>query len=111
MSVSINAVDAAYATNADNVIYTAPASKKVIIDKFTGQNSDGSSQTLNVNIVPNGGSVGASNLIMNATSIATTITKDFTELQNQILKPGDQVSVKASVTNKIVVRLSVRESS
>lgn len=109
MSVAINAVDAIYATTSDVVIYTATT--KVIIDKFTAQNSDGSSQTLNVNIIPSSGSVGATNLIMNATSIATTVTRDFTELQNQILKIGDKISIKGSVNSKLVVRVSVREVS
>lgn len=109
MSVSITAVDAAFATNTDNTIYTVPAGKLAIIDKMTAQNSDGSSQTININIIPNGGSVGSSNLIMNATSMSTLATRDFTELQNQILKAGDALSIKGSVASKIVVRVSLRE--
>lgn len=101
-------VNAAYATNADTVVYTVPGSTTVIIDKFTATNTDGGSQTLSVNLIPNGGTVGGSNLVMDATSMATTVTKDFTELQNQILSSGDQISVNASVASKIVVRVSGR---
>lgn len=102
-------VDAAYASNSDTVVYTVPAATTTIIDKFTATNTDGSSQTLNVNIIPSGGSVGASNLILDAVSIATLVCRDCSELQNQILNAGDKISVKASIASKIVIRASGRE--
>lgn len=104
-------VNAAFAANSDTIVYTVPTGLRTIIDKFTATNTDGSSQTLNVNLIPSSGSVGDSNLIMDATSIATLATKDFTELQNQILSAGDKISVNASVASKIVVRASGREIS
>lgn len=102
-------VDAAFATNSDAVIYTVPAGTRTIIDKFTATNTDGSTQTLNVNIIPSGGSVGASNLILDAVSMSTLVCRDCTELQNQVLEAGDTISVKASIASKVVVRASGRE--
>lgn len=102
-------IDAVYAASSDTVVYTAPGGTKTIIDKFTATNTDAGSQTLNVNIIPSAGSVGASNLVIDALPIATLVTKDFSELQNQILNPGDKISVKASIASKIVIRGSGRE--
>ena len=102
--------EAAYVTNADATIYTAPANTTVIIDKFTATNNDSSTHTLNVNIIPSGGSVGATNLEVSGMTIqvAATGPVDLTLLQNQILLTGDAISVKADAGSKIVVRISGR---
>ncbi len=94
--------------NADTVLYTVPAASTVIIDKFTATNTDGSTHTLNVNLIASGGSASATNLIMDAASIATLVTRDFTELQNQILATGDQISCNASSSSVVNVRVSGR---
>jgi hypothetical protein len=98
-----------FAPIADTTIYFAPVSTKTIIDKFTATNTDGSTRTLSVNIIPNGGSVGGDNLIVSTISITAGSTADLTELQNQILNEGDAISVVASLVNAIVVRVSGRE--
>lgn len=104
-----NLVGSQFVTNADATIYTAPPSVKTIIDKLTGTNTDASAQTLTLRLVPSGQSAGTSNTILSAFSIAAGVTKDFTELQNHILSPGDFISVVASVASKIVIRASGRE--
>lgn len=101
--------NSAFAASTDTTIYTVPGSTTAIIDKFTATNTDVGAQTLNINIIPAAGTVGASNLVLSAFSIAAGATKDFTELQNQILAAGDKLSVKASSASKIVVRGSGRE--
>lgn len=103
--------DAAYATTSDATIYTVPANTRTIIDKFTVTNNDSSTHTLSVNLIPSGGLVGATNLIIDAMTIqiATSGPVDLTVLQNQILKAGDQISVKASSASNLVVRVSGRE--
>lgn len=107
--VAKNIISSQYAPSSDTVLYTAAANTHVIIDKFIACNSDSGAQTLSINIIPSGGSVGASNLIMKTFSIAAGTTKDFTELQNNILNPGDAISVIASIASKISITASARE--
>ena len=112
--MSVNArclISAKYASNSDNTEYTAPGSTYTIIDKFTATNTDSSARTVSVNLIPSAGTVGASNLIISAFSIAAGATKDFSELQNQILNTGEAISVVASVASKVVIRASGRETT
>lgn len=97
-----------FASTTDNTEYTAPVSTRTIVDKFTATNTDSATQTLTVNIVGTGSSLGASNVIATL-SLAAGATVDLTQIQNQILNAGDLVSCKASVGNKIVIRMSGRE--
>lgn len=104
-----NLISSKYAASSATTEYTAPASTRTLIDKFTATNTDGAAQTITVYIVPSGGSAGGSNIIVSAFSMAAGETKDFSSLQNQILNTGDFVSVFASVPSKVVIRLSGRE--
>lgn len=110
MSVTAKSiVSSQFAPGSAAALYTAPVNTRTIIDKFIACNTDGSTQTLTVNIVPSGGSVATSNINIDAFSILTTVTKDFTELQNVILNSGDFISVTASAASKITVNVSGRE--
>lgn len=110
MTVTAKAlIDAKFAASSDTTEYTVSANTRVIIDKFTATNTDGSSQTITVNLVKTGTSVASSNLVVSVKSIATNVTSDLSELQNQILNAGDFVSVKASIASKVVIRMSGRE--
>ncbi len=103
---------AAEVTNADATVYTVPAATKVIIDQFSYGNNDASAHTLNVNIIPNGGSVGAGNLVVNAEPVVAAGTtgsnNSLIAMKNQILETGDSISVKADSASKIVIRISGR---
>lgn len=110
MSVTAKAlIEAKYAATSATTEYTAPVSTRTIIDKFTATNTDASAVTLTVYLVPSGGTAGGSNIIISAKSIATGVTSDLTELQNQILNAGDFISVLASTGSKMVIRASGRE--
>lgn len=110
MSVTAkNLISSQFVPGSATTFYTAPLNTRTIIDKFIACNTDGSTQTLTVNIVPSGGSVAASNTNIDAFSILTTVTKDFTELQNVILNAGDFISATASSGSKITVNVSGRE--
>src|SRR5579859_3173279 len=102
-------INAQAAANGDTIYYTSPAGVTTIIDKFTATNTDGSTHTLNVNLIPIGKTVGAANLILDAVSISTLVCRDCTELQNQILAPGDSISCNASAASDIVIRASGRQ--
>lgn len=90
--------------------YTA-SDVRTIIDKFTAFNSDVGALTISIYIVPSLATFGDSNAIMKVYSIAAGVTKDFTELQLQILEAGDSIYVVASVGAKISIRCSGREVS
>jgi len=102
-------------TSSDVTVYTAPAGTAVIIDQFSYGNNDSSAHTLNVNIIPSGGSVGATNLVVNAQPIVAAGTAgangNLSMIQNQILNTGDMISVKADSASKLVIRISGRVCS
>lgn len=104
-----NLIEAKFAQNTDHTEYTAPANTHTIIDKFTATNIDTGAQTISINLVPSGGAVGASNLIIDGKSLSGGVTWDFTEMVSQILNTGDSISVLASAASKMVIRSSGRE--
>ncbi|MDH2239069.1 hypothetical protein N5K27_22430 [Pigmentiphaga sp. GD03639] len=103
-------VDAKYAENALTTQYTA-VNVTALIDKFTGTNGTGAAVTLDVHIVPAGGTADATNLVVKAKSIAAGDAYTFPEVVGQILKPGDSIATLASAASAIVLRAAGRESS
>lgn len=101
-------IPAQYAPSTQATVYTAGTGTRVICDKFTAYNSDTASQTLAVNIIPSGGSAGASNLIVLKTLTAGE-TYTFPEVVGHVLEAGGFISVVASAASKIVIRGSGRE--
>lgn len=99
------------AANAETTQYTAPASTRTIIDKFTGTNTTGGAVTITVKLVPNGGAAGASNTIVSVKSIAAGECYTFPELVGHVLNPGDFISTLASAAASITIRASGREIS
>lgn len=104
-----NLINSKYAADSATTEYTAPASTRTIIDKFTATNITGGAVTLTVYLVPSGGSAGDSNKVISALSIAAGATDDIEELKNQILATGDFISVLAGAATSIVIRASGRE--
>lgn len=102
-------INAKYAGNSLTTEYTTPANTRTIIDKLTATNTDSGAQTVDIHLVPTGNSATAANKIIQEVSIASKATRDFTELQNQILSAGDFISIVASVASKVVIRGSGRE--
>lgn len=100
-------VTANYAAAADTTEYTATG-VRTIIDKCTAYNSDVGAQTLTVNLVPSGGAVAATNIVV-LKSLAAGETYTFPEIVGHVLESGGFISMKGSVANKIVRRVSGRE--
>ena len=90
-------------------VYTAPSKTTTIIDKVTLTNTDSSARTASIYLVPSGQSAGSSNLVISAVSISSGATTDLSELQNQVLSAGDLISVSASVSSVVNMRVSGRE--
>lgn len=109
MAVTVKTlIPAKQAENAQTTQYTA-SNVRAIIDKFTGTNTSASNVTLSVNLVTSGGSAGASNLIVDARTIAPDETYTFPELVGHSLDPGGFISTIASAATAITIRASGRE--
>lgn len=107
MTVTVDdIIPAKNAESVDTDQYTS-TNVKTIIDKFTATNTTGGALTLSINLVPSGGSVGATNLIVDAVSIATNATYVSTEVVGHTLDSGDVISTNASATG-ITIRASGR---
>jgi hypothetical protein len=79
-----------------------------IIDKFTATNTSVANALISVNLITSGGSVGNSNLIVDARSIAPNETYTFPELVGQTLAPGGFISTIGTAT-ALTIRSSGRE--
>lgn len=101
--------DAQFAPATNTIVYTVPALTRTIIDKFTATNTDGSTRTITVNIIPAGGSAGNQNTVTSAQSLTAGLSMELAEQSRQILNAGDMISVIASVASKVVIRASGRE--
>ena len=101
-------IPAQYAPASQTALYTVPAGATVIIDSLTATNTDASTRTVTINLVPSGGAVDPNNLISDAVSITASANNVFAEMKSQILQAGDAIYVEASVASKVVVRASGR---
>lgn len=111
MSVIAKAlINSGYAPNTLTTMYTVPALTAALIDKFTANNTSGATATLDIYIVPSGGTAGASNKLVSALSLTAGQILDV-GLQNHILNAGDFIATNASAATAIVVRASGREAS
>jgi hypothetical protein len=109
MTVTVKAlVEAKYAEAAQTTQYTA-SGLTCIIDKLTATNTSGSAATISINVVANGGSAGATNLITKTKTLQALEVYTFPEIVGHVLASGDFVSTIAGTASAIVIRMSGRE--
>jgi hypothetical protein len=107
MTVSTSAlIETKYAENTQTTQYTS-SNVKTVIDKFTVANDSGGSVTFAANLVPSGGSAGASNLKLSRT-ILDGETYRCPELVGHTLESGDFISTIAGSASSLVIRASGR---
>lgn len=105
-------IESQFAPSSVAALYTTPSNTNTIIDKLTATNTDASNaHMITIFIVPVTQTSGSSNTIILAFSIAAGTTKDFTELQNQIVSAGGSIQIQASAASVITVRGCGREVS
>lgn len=109
MSVTVKVLVPAKQAEATQTTQYTATNCKTIIDKFTVTNTSAANVTISVNLVTNGGSAGASNLIMDARAIAPDETYTCPELVGQALEPGGFISTLASTATSLTIRVSGRE--
>ena len=108
MTVTVQVIiPAKYAENSQTTQFNS-ASITTIIDKFTATNESVGVAAISVNLVPNGGSAGASNLITKVKSLLPNEVYTFPELVGQVLAPGDSISTLSSTASAITIRASGR---
>lgn len=107
--------------NGNNTIYTVPGGKHALITGYfflqtasvafsTGySNQSGLTSAVQLNIVPNGGSVSAGNVIANLSINNDTVLTAANSLSGLYLKPGDFVSINTNQTGKQFAWVNVFE--
>lgn len=99
----VEIVTAQYAPNSQTTLYTSPASTTTRIDKLTVTNVTGSVATISINMIPSGGTVGASNLSTQAQAIGAGSTWNSPNEYGHYLNPGDALSVLASAPSALTI--------
>jgi hypothetical protein len=84
---------------------------RAIIDKFTVTNTSAGNVAISVNLVTVSGSAGASNLIIDARTIAPDETYTCPELVGHVLEAGGFISTLAGAATSLTIRCSGREVS
>ena len=109
MTVTVKVlIPAKQAESSQTTQYTA-TNVKAIIDKFTVTNTSAANVTFSCNLVTQGGTAGASNLIVDNRSLVPDETYSCHELVGQALEPGGFISTIASAATSLTIRASGRE--
>lgn len=99
-------VDGVGLTDSAATYYTVPDSTRAIIKKATFCNDHTSPVTITINLVPSGGAAGYANRSAKTKTLAAGETIDWWAVENHVLEAGGSISMVASVTTKIGVRIS-----
>jgi hypothetical protein len=109
MTVTVkNIIPRKQAEGAQTGQYTAN-NCKTIIDKFTVTNTTAGAVSFSCNLVASGGTAGASNLVLDAKSLAAHETYTCPELVGQTLEAGGFISTLASAATSLTISASGRE--
>jgi hypothetical protein len=93
-------------TDAAATYYTTPASTKALIKKATFTNDHSSVVTVTINLVPSGGAAAYGNAVTKTKGLAAGETWSCPDVENHVMEAGGFISMVASVTEKIGVRIS-----
>lgn len=91
-------------------LYECPVSTTARVIKCTVTNDTTTAATISFNKVPAGGSVGDTNLILNAKAIGSKETYECPEIVGQVLEAGDKMYAVASVADQLTVSLGMVET-
>jgi hypothetical protein len=109
MTVTVSClVETKYLEASQTTEYTS-SGLRTIIDKCVATNSSGSAATIALNIVPSGGSAGASNIMLQTKSLNAGESYSCPEVVGAVLESGDFLSGIAGTASAIVIRVSGRK--
>jgi hypothetical protein len=109
MSVTLKNAYMAQPAATDTTLYTCPANTVARVIKCTITNDTTTAKTISFNKVPSGGSVGVTNLILNAKAIGSKETYEAPEVVGQVLDAADLISAIAETADQLTVALDVVE--
>ena len=99
-------VDGTNLTDAAATYYTVPTGTRAIVKKATFCNDDATPVTVTINLVPSGGAAAYGNRITKEKNLAAGETWSCPDIENHVLEASGFISMLASVTAKIGVRIS-----
>jgi hypothetical protein len=102
-------VQAKQVENSQTTQYTAAATTKAIIDKFTVTNNSAANVKFSCNLVEISDTPADRNLIVNEREITPEETYNCPELIGHDLDPGDFISTLADTASALTMRVSGRE--
>lgn len=108
---AINLYPTGYVPTASTTIYTSPPGLRTFITTFKATNVTAVAQSLSINIVPVGGSVGSSNLALSSFSIAPQSTVEFPSIETQVLGSGAFIVAQASAPNAVQLNIQGIQTS
>ena len=99
-------VDGVNLTTAAVTYYTAPVATKSLIKKATFCNDNTFAVTVTINLVPSGSTAAYGNQITKTKVLSAAETWSCPDIENHVLEAGGFISMLASVTAKVGVRIS-----
>ena len=102
-------VESKYAEATLTTQYAAPTGTRVIIYECTVTPPTGATSSISMYVVPNAGTAGASNVVMQPKAMASTDpTYTCPEMVGRILEPGDFIATLGTVASSLVIRIEGR---
>jgi hypothetical protein len=89
--------------------YTAPVNTTTIIRRASFTNYSGEAQSINVWLVPNGGTATNNNIVLQDQALAIGQTLSASDIEGQILEPGDSLQAQAGITASVNIMASGTE--
>lgn len=96
----------AHLPNAAAALFTAQTGETSTIHAATANNTTASSATVTIHIVPSGGSVADSNMIVKARSVAANTSVTIPELVNHVIPAGSAIHGFCSVATAVSLTVS-----
>lgn len=91
------------------VTYYTATNVRATLDKVTLSNTTGGAITVDLHLVPSGGTADATNKLLSGKSIAGNATDTCPEIVGHILESGETIQAKASAGSSVNLRVSGRE--
>lgn len=101
-----NLVDAAQLAGSAGTLYTVPASTTTKLTNITLVNDTTSAVTATIYVVPNGGSAGVTNILINAMGVPTDGSPLILEFGEFYMETGATIQGLASAADQVTYHIS-----
>jgi len=83
--------------------YTTPVNKRTIISRLVLCNTTGTARTVDLYLVPSGGSATAANQILTAEPVAASTSYIVSEAERQVLESGGTIQASADAASAVTI--------